>query len=172
MCNFFMVIGAIVSLIKKEYDPRKFHGYILLFASLGLILQIMLQGGILGEKRVLICVISYALAILVGILTDLLGTKKIVVKNKLVREVGKMLLTMGGFLVVFLSRVVKRFSGRRGAVLVELTGGEKNSAAVVNYCILALALVYAFISSLVITDVAVAPDYYKKQPGTGSGSQK
>lgn len=159
----FIVIGAIVSILKKEYDPRKYNGYMMLFASLGLILQIMIQGGILGEKRVMVCVIGYALAMLIGILADLLGTKKIVVKSKLIREVGKIFLTIGGFLVVFLSRVGKTFFGRRGAILVEMTGGEENSANVCWYCILAITLVYAFISSLIITDVAVAPDSYKRR---------
>ena len=168
----FVTIGAVVSFIKKECDPRKYNGYMMLCASLGLILQIMLQGGILGEKRVMVCVIGYALAILTGILTDLLGNKKIVVKSKLIREVGKMFLTIGGFLVVFLSRVVKMFSGRRGAVLVEMTGGDENSATVVNYIFLVMALVCAFVSSLVITDLVVEPDSYKKQPRTGRGPQK
>lgn len=53
--------------------------------------------------------------------------------------------------------------GRRGAILIELTGGQKNSAAGLWFCILILMMAYAFISALAIVDVTVAPDYYKNR---------
>mgnify|MGYP006968145316 CR=1 FL=1 len=53
--------------------------------------------------------------------------------------------------------------GRRGAILIEMTGGQKNSATGLWFCILILTMAYAFISALAIVDVTVAPDYYKNR---------
>ena len=159
---FFIIIGAIVSFIKKEYDYRKYNGYIFLFISLGLMLQIMVQGDISSEKRVTICVVGYVLSILLGILVGLLATRKIVVKNTFIKSMLKIVGTVIAFVLTFLCVVGKRFFGRRGAILIEMTGGQEKSARGMWYCILVLTLVFSFISALAIVDVTAVPDYYKK----------
>ena len=45
----FMCVGMLISMIKKEYDPRRYLGYVSLLISLGLMLQILAQGNIPGE---------------------------------------------------------------------------------------------------------------------------
>ena len=160
---FFVILGAIVSLVKKEYDYRKYNGYICLFISLGLMLQIMVQGNLYFEKRVVICIVSYVFSIILGIFVGLLSTRKVVVKNKFIKSMLKILGTIVVFLLTFLCVIGRSLLGRRGAILIELTGGQKNSATGLWFCILILMMAYAFISALAIVDVTVAPDYYKNR---------
>lgn len=121
----FVLIWAVISLIRKEPDPRRYTGYMLLFISLGLLLQVIIQGNILQGKRIIVCVAGYIFFAAVGIFIGLIGTGKIVIKNRFIREAGKVFLAMGGFLLAFLVRLQRTHSGRRAEILVELTGGGK-----------------------------------------------
>ncbi len=47
----FIILGAIVSFIRKEYDYRKYNAHICLVVSLGLTIQIMVQGNLPPEKK-------------------------------------------------------------------------------------------------------------------------
>ena len=53
-----------IFIIKKEYDSRKYLGYIYLLISLELMLQTVIQGNIPVESRVKMCIAGYV-AILV-----------------------------------------------------------------------------------------------------------
>lgn len=159
----FVFVGAIISLLKKEYDPRKYNGYILLFVSLGLLLQIMVQGEISSNKRVEICIVGYIVAFLFGIIVGLFATKTIIVKNIFLKNILKIVATILSFITVAICATGRMFFGRRGEILVEMTGGQENSTRGLWYCFLGLTLVYAFISALAIIDVKVAPDYYKNK---------
>lgn len=63
----FIILGAVVSFIRKEYDYRKYNAHICLFISLGLLIQIMVQGNLPPEKSTAICIISYVISIILGI---------------------------------------------------------------------------------------------------------
>ena len=82
----FIILGAVVSFIRKEYDYRKYNAHICLFVSLGLTIQIMVQGNLPPEKSTAICIISYVISIILGIWGALLTTGKIVIKNKNIRS--------------------------------------------------------------------------------------
>ena len=76
VCNSFYYLGAVVSFIRKEYDYRKYNAHICLFVSLGLTIQIMVQGNLPPEKSTAICIISYVISIILGIWGALLTTGK------------------------------------------------------------------------------------------------
>ena len=78
----FIILGAVVSFIRKEYDYRKYNAHICLFVSLGLTIQIMVQGNLPPEKSTAICIISYVISIILGIWGALLTTGKIVINNE------------------------------------------------------------------------------------------
>lgn len=157
----FVLIWAVISLIRKEPDPRRYTGYMLLFISLGILLQVIIQGNILEGKRIIVCVVGYIFFASVGVFICLIVTRKIVIKNRFIRETGKVLLAMGGFLLAFLVRMQRTYSGRRAEILVELTGGQETSSYVIWYCVLALAWMYALMCSLFITEIIAAPENYK-----------
>ena len=75
-----------IFIIKKEYDSRKYLGYIYLLISLGLMLQTVIQGNIPVESRVKMCIAGYVATLVVGFLVGLYATRKIIVKNKFVKE--------------------------------------------------------------------------------------
>lgn len=157
----FVLIWAIVSLIRKEPDPRKYTGYMLLFISMGILLQVIIQGNILEGKRIIVCVAGYIFFAAVGTFICLIATGKIVIKSRFIREVGEVALAMGGFLLALLVRMQRTYSGRRVEVLVELTGGREKSADVIWYCVLALAWLYVLLCSYLITEMIVLPENYK-----------
>ena len=79
---FLLLCGGVIAMVHKEYDYRKYAAYISGVISVALIIQIALQGEAMGEKRVFICFFSYILSGLLGILTTLIGTKKIEIRNR------------------------------------------------------------------------------------------
>ena len=150
----FIVIGAIVSLLKKEYDSRRYNGYVYLVSSIGLLLQIIIQGEIFDEKRIIVCVLSYIFSFIVGILILLLSKRKIVIKNKLLREIGKTVGVVCGFFILFMVRVGKMFTGRRGEILYKAMEADDTIKAV-WFVILAIICIYGMVSSMNITSVAI-----------------
>ena len=60
-----------IFIIKKEYDSRKYLGYIYLLISLGLMLQTVIQGNIPVESIVKICIAGYTATLVVGFLVGL-----------------------------------------------------------------------------------------------------
>ena len=149
----FIILGAIVSFIRKEYDYRKYNAHICLFVSLGLTIQIMVQGNLPPEKSTAICIISYVVSIITG---------KIVIKNKNIRSTLKIIETMSLFLLTCLCVVGRRFFGRRGAVLFNALGKQKSSVFF-WCCIMIVMMVAAFISAFVKVDIIVRPDFYKSR---------
>ncbi len=158
----FIILGAVVSFIRKEYDYRKYNAHICLFISLGLLIQIMVQGNLPPEKSAAICIISYVISIILGIWGALLTTGKIVIKNKNVRSTLKIIETMSLFLLTCLCVVGRRFFGRRGAVLFNALGKQKSSVFF-WCCIMIVMMVAAFISAFVKVDIIVRPDFYKSR---------
>ena len=158
----FIILGAIVSFIRKEYDYRKYNAHICLFVSLGLTIQIMVQGNLPPEKSTAICIISYVISIILGILGALLTTGKIVIKNKNVRSTLKIIETMSLFLLTCLCVVGRRFFGRRGAVLFNALGKQKSSVFF-WCCIMVATMLFAFMSAFVRVDIIVRPDFYKSR---------
>lgn len=69
----------------------------------------MVQGNLPPEKSTAICIISYVISIILGILGALLTTGKIVIKNKNVRSTLKIIETMSLFLLTCLCVVGRRF---------------------------------------------------------------
>ena len=57
--------GIFIFIIKKEYDSRKYLGYIYLLISLGLMLQTVIQGNIPVESRVKMCIAGYVATLVV-----------------------------------------------------------------------------------------------------------
>lgn len=158
----FIILGAIVSFIRKEYDYRKYNAHICLVVSLGLTIQIMVQGNLPPEKSTAICIISYVISIILGILGALLTTGKIVIKNKNVRSTLKIIETMSLFLLTCLCVVGRRFFGRRGAVLFNALGKQKSSVFF-WCCIMIATMLFAFMSAFVRVDIIVRPDFYKSR---------
>lgn len=113
----FIILGAIVSFIRKEYDYRKYNAHICLFVSLGLTIQIMVQGNLPPEKSTAICIISYVVSIILGILGALLTTGKIVIKNKNVRSTLKIIETMSLFLLTCLCGRKTIFGTQRSSII-------------------------------------------------------
>lgn len=152
-----------IFIIKKEYDSRKYLGYIYLLISLGLMLQTVIQGNIPVESRVKMCIAGYVATLVVGFLVGLYATRKIIVKNKFVKEMLHVGCTILGFLIIFICSTGRMFFGRRGAILVEMTGGQKNSGRCMWYIILGMTCLLNFIGFLLITCVAVEPDHFKEK---------
>lgn len=152
-----------IFIIKKEYDSRKYLGYIYLLISLGLMLQTVIQGNIPVESRVKMCIAGYTATLVVGFLVGLYATRKIIVKNKFVKEMLHVGCTILGFLIIFICSTGRMFFGRRGAILVEMTGGQKNSGRCMWYIILGMTCLLNFISFLLITCVAAEPDHFKEK---------
>ena len=130
-----------IFIIKKEYDSRKYLGYIYLLISLGLMLQTVIQGNIPVESRVKMCIAGYVATLVVGFLVGLYATRKIIVKNKFVKEMLHVGCTILGFLIIFICSTGRMFFGRRGAILVEMTGGQKNSGRCMWYIILGIVFI-------------------------------
>ena len=59
-------------------------------------------------------------------------------KNKFVKEMLHVGCTILGFLIIFICSTGRMFFGRRGAILVEMTGGQKNSGRCMWYIILGM----------------------------------
>ena len=152
-----------IFIIKKEYDSRKYLGYIYLLISLGLMLQTVIQGNIPVESRVKMCIAGYVATLVVGFLVGLYATRKIIVKNKFVKEMLHVGCTILGFLIIFICSTGRMFFGRRGAILVEMTGGQKNSGRCMWYIILGMTCLLNFIVFLLITCVAAEPDHFKEK---------
>ena len=133
----FIILGAVVSFIRKEYDYRKYNAHICLFISLGLLIQIMVQGNLPPEKSTAICIISYVISII-------------------------FIETMSLFLLTCLCVSGRRFFGRRGAVLFNALGKQKSSVFF-WCCIMIVMMVAAFISAFVKVDIIVRPDFYKSR---------
>ena len=161
-CVLLLMWGGIF-IIKKEYDSRKYLGYIYLLISLGLMLQTVIQGNIPVESRVKMCIAGYVATLVVGFLVGLYATRKIIVKNKFVKEMLHVGCTILGFLIIFICSTGRMFFGRRGAILVEMTGGQKNSGRCLWYIILGMTCLFNFISILLITCVAAEPDHFKEK---------
>lgn len=157
-----LCLWTFICIMKKEYDPRMYLGFIYLFISSGLMLQIVVQGNIAFEKRIRVCAIGYVVSVILGIIVGLLQSRKIIVKNKVIKQMLRIVYVMLGFFITFLCLVGRSFMGRRGAILIEMTGGQKNSAIGFWYCILGLTLVFSFISFMLITCVIAVPDQFKK----------
>ena len=98
-----------------------------------------------------------------GFLVGLYATRKIIVKNKFVKEMLHVGCTILGFLIIFICSTGRMFFGRRGAILVEMTGGQKNSGRCMWYIILGMTCLLNFIGFLLITCVAAAPDHFKEK---------
>ncbi|MFR0955139.1 MAG: hypothetical protein ACLSFA_04760 [Roseburia inulinivorans] len=163
-CVLLLMWGGIfIFIIKKEYDSRKYLGYIYLLISLGLMLQTVIQGNIPVESRVKMCIAGYVATLVVGFLVGLYATRKIIVKNKFVKEMLHVGCTILGFLIIFICSTGRMFFGRRGAILVEMTGGQKNSGRCMWYIILGMTCLLNFIGFLLITCVAVEPDHFKEK---------
>ena len=94
--------GIFIFIIKKEYDSRKYLGYIYLLISLGLMLQTVIQGNIPVESRVKMCIAGYVATLVAGFLVGLYATRKIIVKNKFVKEMLHVGCTILGFLIIFI----------------------------------------------------------------------
>lgn len=136
MCVVLCVFMDIYLHNKKKYDPRMYLGFIYLFISSGLMLQIVIQGNIVFEKRIKVCAIGYVFSVILGIILGLYESRKIIVKNKVIKQMLRIICAILGFFIIFLCSVGRRFMGRRGAILIEMTGGQKNSAIGFWYCIL------------------------------------
>ena len=162
MCVVLCVFMDIYLHNKKKYDPRMYLGFLYLFISSGLMLQIVVQGNIVFEKRTKVCAIGYVFSVILGIILGLYESRKIIVKNKVIKQMLHIICAILGFSIIFLCSVGRRFMGRRGAILIEMTGGQKNSAIGFWYCILGLTLVFTLISSMLITCVIAVPDQFKK----------
>ena len=152
-----------IFIIKKEYDSRKYLGYIYLLISLGLMLQTVIQGNIPVESRVKMCIAGYVATLVASFLVGLYATRKIIVKNKFVKEMLHVGCTILGFLIIFICSTGRMFFGRRGAILVEMTGGQKNSGRCMWYIILGMTCLLNFIGFLLITCVAAEPDHFKEK---------
>ena len=63
-CVLLLMWGGIF-IIKKEYDSRKYLGYIYLLISLELMLQTVIQGNIPVESRVKMCIAGYVATLVV-----------------------------------------------------------------------------------------------------------
>ncbi|WP_455719816.1 hypothetical protein [Agathobacter sp.] len=158
---FFVILSAIILGMKKEYDHRKHNGCIFLFISLGLMTQIALQGNLGIESRVLVCIVCYVTSITTGVIFCLLATKKLAIKNRIIKSIVNIVGLTVAFLLTFLCAIGRIFGGRRGTVLLKITGEQKNTA-ILWYCILLVTMIYAFVAALAMMDVVVAPNYYKK----------
>lgn len=152
--TIFIVVGGLIWLFRKQYDSRKLNGYIYLFGSLGLLMEVMFWGNIFGEKRVIVCIVIYIVTFILGILILLLAMRKIIIKNKLIREIGKVVGTVGGFFIIFMVRVGKAFSGRRGEVIFRNMDSD-DTMKLMWSCILFLACIYGLICSMNITSLAI-----------------
>ena len=65
-CVLLLMWGGIfIFIIKKEYDSRKYLGYIYLLISLELMLQTVIQGNIPVESRVKMCIAGYVATLVV-----------------------------------------------------------------------------------------------------------
>ena len=51
--TIFIVVGGLIWLFRKQYDSRKLNGYIYLFGSLGLLMEVMFWGNILEKRELL-----------------------------------------------------------------------------------------------------------------------
>ena len=122
----------------------------------------MVQGNLPPEKSAAICIISYVISIILGILGALLTTGKIAIKNKNVRSTLKIIETMSLFLLTCLCVVGRRFFGRRGAVLFNALGKQKSSVFFLC-CIMIATMLFAFMSAFVRVDIIVRPDFYKSR---------
>ena len=80
--------------------------------------------------------------------------RKIIIKNKLIREIGKVVGTVGGFFSIFMVRVGKAFSGRRGEVIFRNMDSD-DTMKLMWSCILFLACIYGLICSMNITSLAI-----------------
>ena len=152
--TIFIVVGGLIWLFRKQYDSRKLNGYIYLFGSLGLLMEVMFWGNIFGEKTVSVCIVIYIVTFILGILILLLAMRKIIIKNKLIREIGKVVGTVGGFFIIFMVRVGKAFSGRRGEVIFRNMDSD-DTMKLMWSCILFLACIYGLICSMNITSLAI-----------------
>lgn len=143
----FIIILTMVSLVKKEYYACKFRGYIMLFISIALLLQVILQGNILGYKRVLFCVISYILFFFLGMFIVLFTNRKIFTKGNIFRKIISLLGKLCVFISIILIVVGKTFSGRRSVILFDALGIDNTSTKPIWVVIWFLACMYGLICS-------------------------
>ena len=113
----------------------------------------MVQGNLPPEKSTAICIISYVISIILGILGALLTTGKSTLK---------IIETMSLFLLTCLCVSGRRFFGRRGAVLFNALGKQKSSVFF-WCCIMVATMLFAFMSAFVRVDIIVRPDFYKSR---------
>ena len=160
---FLLLCGGVIAMVHKEYDYRKYAAYISGVISVALIIQIALQGEAMGEKRVFICFFSCILAGLLGILTTLIGTKKIEIKNRHIKEIGIYFFTLFGFGALFLASVMKNMLGTRGRVIMKMFGSQENATKGVEYISLIFPTILFFIATMSITTVILDPKEYKSR---------
>lgn len=160
---FLLLCGGVIAMVHKEYDYRKYAAYISGVISVALIIQIALQGEAMGEKRVFICFFSCILSGLLGILTTLIGTKKIEIKNRHIKEIGIYFLTLFGFGALFLASVMKNMLGTRGRVIMKMFGSQENATKGVEYISLIFPTILFFIATMSITTVILDPKEYKSR---------
>ena len=102
MCVVLCVFMDIYLHNKKKYDPRMYLGFIYLFISSGLMLQIVIQGNIVYEKRIKVCAIGYVFSVILGIILGLYESRKIIVKNKVIKQMLRIICAILGFFIIFL----------------------------------------------------------------------
>ncbi len=142
----FITVGTIVALVKKEYDCRKHIGYVYLLSSIGLLLQVVFQGSILGEKREISCIISYVIFFVIGIFILLFAMKEII-KDEFMEKLGKVVGFVIGLLFIFMIQMGKEYLRH---------GGETVSDEIMQaewFIVLILSCIYGMISSINLTSV-------------------
>lgn len=152
--SLIIIIGAIVSLIKKNYDPNRYNTIMFISLSLALIVQIIVQGALFYKYRIFLIVGSYILFNLIGVFIVLFNNNIIFRKNETARFIiGEIGIVITG-LVAILTCVGKAFSGRRGKYLFDAMEVSNN----VNFfwlIILFLTCMFGMVGSIGLTSVII-----------------
>jgi hypothetical protein len=148
------IVGAIITALQKQYDIRKYNGYMLLIISFALLIQVSIQGDeIFTNHRILICGILYLIAIAIGIIIVLFKREIIVIKNQFIKSIGTVALSIFGFLLMIILNAGKMFMGRRGVILMNDVLHFDPGEAMAWYLILFVALLLGMASALVIASI-------------------
>jgi hypothetical protein len=149
-----VIVGAIITALQKQYDIRKYNGYMLLIISFALLIQVSIQGDeIFTNHRILICGILYLIAIAIGIIIVLFKREIIVIKNQFIKSIGTVALSIFGFLLMIILNAGKMFMGRRGVILMNDVLHFDPGEAMAWYLILFVALLLGMASALVIASI-------------------
>lgn len=149
----FVILLTIISLFKNTYDTCRFNGYNCFCISLALLFQIIIYGNIFGKNKMIFCVIGYILSIFTGVFIQLFVQEKILLKNKIIREIISMIGVILGSCIIFISSVGKVFTGRRGEILFNAMQVSNDDTKLPWIILLIIACVFGMGSGLSVTNV-------------------